>query len=65
LVADVDDWVIRLLLSPASAMSDIASSLGGPDSTVSHPLEMLERVLVRKVDDALRSRRPVYQVTEP
>ena len=27
---------------------------------------MLERVqLVRKVDDALRSRRPVYQVTEP
>jgi AAA+ ATPase superfamily predicted ATPase len=65
-VADFDNWVIQRLLSPASAMSDIASSLGRPDSALSHLLEMLERVkLVRKVDDALRSRRPIYQVTEP
>lgn len=99
-VAGFDDWVIRRLLSPASAMfregsallyeepelgdaalyhavlaaicsgarkrSDIAKALGRPDSALSHPLEMLERVqLVRKADDALRSRRPVYQVTEP
>lgn len=95
-----DDWVVRRLLSPASAMfreggallyeepelgdaalyhavlgaicggaskrSDIARLLGRPDSALSHPLDMLERVhLVRRVDDALRSRRPLYQVSEP
>ncbi len=98
--AEFDDWVVRRLLSPASAMfregsalvyeepelgdaalyhavlgaicggarkrSDIAKVLARPDSALSHPLEMLERVhLVRKVDDALRSRRPLYQVSEP
>jgi hypothetical protein len=98
--AEFNNWVVRRLLSPASAMfregsallyeepelgdaalyhavlaaissgarkrSDIAKTLGRPDSALSHPLEMLERVqLIRRVDDALRSRRPIYQVTEP
>ena len=98
--AGFDEWVIKRLLNPASAMfregsallyeepelrdaalyhavlaaicsgsrkrSEIARSLGRPDSALSHSLEMLERVqLVGKVDDAFRSRRPVYQVTEP
>lgn len=97
---DFDEWVIRRLLTPASAMfregsallyeepelgdaalyhavlaaicsgatkrSEISKRLGRQDSALSHPLEMLERVhLVRKADDALRSRRPLYQVTEP
>jgi len=98
--AEFDDWVIRRLLNPASAMfregsallyeepelgdaalyhavlgaicggarkrSDIAKVLGRPDSALSHPLDMLERVqLIQKVDDALRSRRPLYMVSEP
>jgi uncharacterized protein len=99
-VAEFDDWVMRRLLHPASAMfreggallyeepelsdaalyhavlaaicggarkrSEIAKKLGRPDSALSHPLDMLERVqLIRKVDDGLRARRPLYQVTEP
>ena len=58
--------VLAAISSGARKRSDIAKTLGRPDSALSYPLEMLERVqLVRKVDDALRSRRPVYQVTEP
>jgi uncharacterized protein len=58
--------VLAAICSGSRKRSDIARSLGRPDSALSHPLEMLGRVqLVRKVDDALRSRRPVYQVTEP
>lgn len=58
--------VLSAISSGASKRSDIARELGRPDSAISHPLEMLERVqLVRKVGDALRSRRPVYRVTEP
>lgn len=58
--------VLAAICSGARKRLDIAKTLGRPDSALSHPLEMLERVrLVRKVDDALRSRRPVYLVTEP
>ena len=58
--------VLAAICAGSRKRSDIAKTLGRPDSALSHPLEMLERVqLVRKVDDALRSRRPVYQVTEP
>jgi hypothetical protein len=58
--------VLSAICSGARKRSDIAKTLGRPDSALSYPLEMLERVqLVRKVDDALRSRRPIYQVTEP
>src|SRR3984957_10826735 len=58
--------VLAAISSGARRRSAIAKTLGRPDSALSHPLEMLERVrLVRKVDDALRARRPVYQVTEP
>jgi hypothetical protein len=58
--------VLGAICAGSHKRSDIAKKLARPDSALSHPLEMLERVqLVRKVDDALRSRRPVYQVTEP
>jgi uncharacterized protein len=58
--------VLAAICSGSRKRSDIAKTLGRPDSALSYPLEMLERVrLVRKVDDALRSRRPVFQVTEP
>lgn len=58
--------VLAAISAGSRKRSDIARTLGRPDSALSHPLEMLERVqLIRKVDDALRSRRPLYQVTEP
>jgi AAA+ ATPase superfamily predicted ATPase len=58
--------VLSAICSGASKRSDIARALGRPDSALSHPLDMLERIrLVRKEEDALRNRRPVYQVTEP
>ena len=58
--------VLAAICAGAHKRSDIARTLGRPDSALSHPLDMLERVqLIRKVDDALRSRRPIYQVTEP
>lgn len=58
--------VLSAICGGARKRSDIARQLGRPDSALSHPLEMLERVrLIRKVDDALRARRPLYQVTEP
>ena len=58
--------VLGAICSGAAKRSEIAKRLGRQDSALSHPLEMLERVqLVRKVDDALRSRRPLYQVAEP
>ena len=58
--------VLAAICAGAHKRSDIARTLGRPDSALSHPLDMLERVqLIRKVDDALRSRRPLYQVNEP
>jgi uncharacterized protein len=58
--------VLGAICGGAHKRSEIARVLGRPDSALSHPLEMLERVqLVRKVNDALRSRRPLYQVGEP
>ncbi len=58
--------VLAAICGGAHRRSDIARQLGRSDSALSHPLDMLERVqLVRKADDALRARRPVYQVTEP
>jgi hypothetical protein len=58
--------VLAAVCGGAHKRSDIAKKLGRPDSALSHPLDMLERVqLIRKADDALRARRPLYQVTEP
>jgi hypothetical protein len=58
--------VLAAICEGAHKRSNIGRTLGRPDSVLSHPLDMLERVqLIRKVDDALRSRRPLYQVTEP
>lgn len=58
--------VLAAVCSGAHRRSDIAGKLGRADSALTHPLDMLERVqLIRKVDDGLRARRPLYQVTEP
>lgn len=58
--------VLGAICGGARKRSEIARVLGRPDSALSHPLDMLERVqLVAKVADALRSRRPLYQVSEP
>lgn len=58
--------VLGAVCGGAHKRSDIAKRLGRQDSALSHPLEMLERVqLISKVNDALRSRRPLYQTTEP
>ena len=58
--------VLAAVCAGARKRSDIAKKMARPDSALSHPLDMLERVqLIRKVDDAFRSRRPLYQVTEP
>jgi hypothetical protein len=58
--------VLSAVCGGAHKRSDIAKKLQRPDNALSHPLAMLERVqLIRKVDDALRNRRPLYQVTEP
>lgn len=58
--------VLAAICGGAHRRSVIAGKLGRPDSALSHPLDMLERVqLIRKVDDGLRARRPLYQVTEP
>ena len=58
--------VLGAICGGAHKRSDIAKRLGRQDSALSHPLEMLERVqLISKVNHALRSRRPLYQTTEP
>lgn len=58
--------VLGAVCAGAHKRSDIAKALVRPDSALSHPLEVLERVrLIHKVDDALRARRPLYQVSEP
>jgi uncharacterized protein len=58
--------VLAAICGGAHRRSEIAKKLARPDSALSYPLDMLERVqLIRKEDDALRARRPLYQVTEP
>jgi hypothetical protein len=58
--------VLAAICAGAQKRSDIANRLERPDNALSHPLDMLERVrLVTKIDDALRGRRPLYQVAEP
>jgi hypothetical protein len=54
--------------SPTAAAkhSEIAGLLGRSDSGLNHPLEVLQELrLIARVEDALRSRRPIYQLTEP
>lgn len=58
--------VLAAICGGAHQRSVIAARLGRSDSALSHPLDMLERVqLIRKMEDGLRARRPVYRVTEP
>jgi hypothetical protein len=99
-VDEFDQWVVRRLLSPSSAMfregnvllyeqpelgdpalhyavlaaiskgahrrGEIAAALGRADSALTYPLVMLEHtLLIERLEDALRQRRPVYRITEP
>lgn len=98
--ADLDRWVQRRIINPASAMfregslllredptiadptsyaavltalsagrarrTEIAADLGRPASALAHLLNGLQGIgLVEAVDDALRSKRTVYRITEP
>lgn len=44
----------------------VAGILGRPQTAITHPLKVLEDIrLIRRDEDALRRRRPTYQITEP
>lgn len=58
--------VLGAVADGAAKRSDIAAVLGRSDASLRHPLAVLEELrLVRKVEDALRARRPVYELAEP
>lgn len=98
--ADLDSWVVRTLLNPASAMfregnvllteedgiadtsvyfgvlaaisqgrcrrSEIAASLGRPQTAISHPLGVLVQArFVAPEMDAVRQKRSVFRIAEP
>lgn len=44
----------------------VAGILGRPQTAITHPVKVLEDIrLIRRDEDALRRRRPTYQITEP
>ncbi|MBW8803230.1 MAG: hypothetical protein JF587_05145 [Catenulisporales bacterium] len=58
--------VLGAIADGAAKRSEIAGLLGRPDAALSHPLAVLQELrLIAKVEDALRPRRPIYQLTEP
>jgi uncharacterized protein len=58
--------VLGAVADGAAKRSEIAGLLGRPDSALSHPLAVLQELrLVARVEDALRPRHPIYQLTEP
>lgn len=58
--------VLGAVADGAAKRSEIAGLLGRPDAALSHPLAVLQELrLISKVEDALRPRRPIYQLTEP
>jgi DNA-binding transcriptional ArsR family regulator len=58
--------VLGAIADGAAKRSEIAGLLGRPDSALTHPLSVLEELrLVAKVEDALRPRRPIYELSEP
>ncbi|GAA1404322.1 AAA family ATPase [Catellatospora coxensis] len=58
--------VLNAIAGGACRRSEIASRLGRPDSSLSHPLAVLEEVrLIERVEDALVAKRPVYRIAEP
>lgn len=58
--------VLGAIADGAAKRSEIAGLLGRPDAALSHPLAVLQELrLIARIEDALRPRRPVYQLTEP
>ncbi|WP_034590410.1 AAA family ATPase [Hamadaea tsunoensis] len=58
--------VLGAIAQGAAKRSEIAALLERADSSLSHPLAVLEELqLVGKIEDALRPRRPVYEIREP
>lgn len=58
--------VLGAVADGAAKRSEIAGLLGRPDTALSHPLAVLQELrLIARVEDALRPRRPIYQLTEP
>lgn len=58
--------VLGAIAGGAAKRVEIAGLLGKPDTALSHPLAALQELrLIAKAEDALRSRRPIYQLTEP
>ena len=58
--------VLAAIAMGACRRSEIASRLGKTDAALTHALSVLEQIrLVRRTEEALRERRPVYQIAEP
>lgn len=58
--------VLGAVADGAAKRSEIAGLLGRADNALSHPLAVLQELrLIARVEDALRPRRPIYQLTEP
>jgi AAA+ ATPase superfamily predicted ATPase len=58
--------VLAAISRGAHRRGEIAAALGRKDSALTYPLVMLEHtLLIERLEDALRDRRPVYRITEP
>jgi AAA+ ATPase superfamily predicted ATPase len=58
--------VLAAISRGAHRRGEIATALGRKDSALTYPLVMLEHtLLIERLEDALRERRPVYRIAEP
>ncbi|HEX6471297.1 MAG TPA: ATP-binding protein, partial [Streptosporangiaceae bacterium] len=58
--------VLAAISRGAHRRGEIAAALGRKDSAITYPLVMLEHtLLIERLEDALRDRRPVYRICEP
>jgi uncharacterized protein len=58
--------VLAAISRGAHRRGEIAAALGRKDSALTYPLVMLEHtLLIERLEDALRDRRPVYRIAEP
>ncbi|GAA3445088.1 AAA family ATPase [Planomonospora venezuelensis] len=58
--------VLAAISRGAHKRGEIATVLGRPDSALTYPLLMLEHtLLIERLDDAFRQKRPVYRIAEP
>jgi len=58
--------VLAAISRGAHRRGQIAAALGRKDSALTYPLVMLEHtLLIERLEDALRERRPIYRIAEP